>query len=728
MSLKPFSLRHSQSSQQQQRQQNRSLWTARGLRRSLLIFGNRPFISFSLALLVLLVPILLWHRLLFPYDEEDEEVTIIYKPENIRNSIETPKENFTFTLLYGAMKNNLHYSKQPRYYYPNDNNHNHNNYQGVMVDDILDAVGERLEISGHRIEHEVCFAGNQTHLSLRGFTEEEDEEEEEKEKILTESVFLVRGGCDISTLMRDMAQFFAWQEDVSYNNNNNNNNKPLHVRTVQGDVLSLSRLTKLIVDVGNRDCDQRNQTQHDLHHILHWIRVATGLFQLQPWWNERDIVNTTNININTTTGGILSNDETAVRYVMIDLRISNAENSALNKDGSISPSLHVLKPLRSLQEFSCAKYILLADRRPSRWFHSKIVANRFRLRWIHYMHYSNLQKQKKHYNDRNSNSITAIVNTALAMWGKGPLSPILWRLILAAVTDEMINGTSDSPYYYYYHHNNNGMSRSINGKDRGNHSEKNAVATALAGMLREASILNELSPLTITVIASQEIDGEPEEEERMMSFLYDEFGYVSRVQLIYLPGTNISSRNNTVNTTEEVNKKYSVVFVQDYLELLRLLVLTDVLIVPHGVALASTVVMQPGSVVIELFPYECRSATYAGLATAMQITYTSYEGSPYKSTMDNNNRVQSTGFGICFARYNNKPTPTVLPSSVDNTFTSTGGGNKIHLRYSRLSLCDHVYGVVIVTKMRLYHLVKNALSSLWLRNSRFFGVMSFDRR
>ncbi|KAJ9440114.1 glycosyltransferase [Diplonema papillatum] len=61
--------------------------------------------------------------------------------------------------------------------------------------------------------------------------------------------------------------------------------------------------------------------------------------------------------------------------------------------------------------------------------------------------------------------------------------------------------------------------------------------------------------------------------------------------------------------------------VTNYVEQLRILASTDVLIAAHGAALSSMVVLPVGAVVIELFPHNFRYHMYAELASLLRLQY-----------------------------------------------------------------------------------------------------------
>jgi len=135
--------------------------------------------------------------------------------------------------------------------------------------------------------------------------------------------------------------------------------------------------------------------------------------------------------------------------------------------------------------------------------------------------------------------------------------------------------------------------------------------------------------------------------------------------------------------------------VPEHVDQLRLLFETDVLIAAHGAGLSNIVVMQPGAVVIELFPHNFRYSMYEELARVMNLVYVAFEGESVSPA------------GCCRRRQ-----------------MSQGGVTLASLQGKReCKKCD-----ISIPNATLYQLTKNALSTVWLRNARLSDVHHFDVR
>lgn len=175
-----------------------------------------------------------------------------------------------------------------------------------------------------------------------------------------------------------------------------------------------------------------------------------------------------------------------------------------------------------------------------------------------------------------------------------------------------------------------------------------------------------------------------------------------------------------------------------YYEQVQELAAADILVAAHGAALSSIMFMRPGSVVVELFPHNFRYYMYEELAKVMGIEYIAYEGE----------RVSPPG---CCSGQNwesaKEPSQpfhdlTDQASDFDDPFDrnySSNGHNYVQLpRAERFKLIGKIYDLhgsrsckkcdIEVSKSMWFEIMKNALASIWLSNSRLSNLHDFDLR
>ncbi|KEG06674.1 hypothetical protein DQ04_12801010 [Trypanosoma grayi] len=520
--------------------------------------------------------------------------------------------------------------------------------------DVVEDKVLRLQPTGLQLHQNVCFCANGTRLRLRRAADGED-------VWRGTSVVLARAGCGAGTVSREMARLFVWLQQ--WESPSARNASLLHVRVAGGGVVAVPRTQRLAVvtaDGSGGRCEAAGEAEYDRLRLLHWIRVVTGLFQLPPWWSKDEA----------------AAGRVAPRHVQVVVDVLQGTTGA-----SLSVS--------SVQELGCFEYALLAAAGGSpRWFPSELWAHRFRLRWLHYLHCHHLQQMR----------MQTAEATAAAVWGTQPVSPVLRRMLIAAVDDDhdALNAAapavSDDSQRLRRPHRRSSSTSCIHNEGMG--------AAALASALVEAPSLGKARPLQITMIVPR-ADSSHDARD-VASYLHEKFGQAGRIQLIYVNAA--SDERKKLLESGSQSDRFGVHVVRDEAELLLLLALTDVLVAPHSTALAALVAMQPGSVVVELFPHRCRSLAHVELAAAMHVSYIGYEES---GDRENSNTGHNS---MCVVG--------------QNASVSAAG---VQLRFERGAACRQRRDVR-VSALRLYHVVKSGLSAVLLRNSRFFGVMAFDRR
>jgi hypothetical protein len=191
------------------------------------------------------------------------------------------------------------------------------------------------------------------------------------------------------------------------------------------------------------------------------------------------------------------------------------------------------------------------------------------------------------------------------------------------------------------------------------------------------------------------------EERKAVAFLQSKFGKVASVRF-----EQYDSPPDPRKATPESN-----VTVASHVDQLRQLFDTDILIAAHGAGLSSIVAMQPGSVVVELFPNGFRYYMYEELARVMSLTYTAYESEVVSPPNCCRGRMWAEAAGQ----------QDVAAAAVDV-------GTPLDLVYGLHGKRDCKKCDVHLPDGTLYQIVKNALATVWLRNSRLTNVHDFDVR
>ncbi|EKF26079.1 hypothetical protein MOQ_010245 [Trypanosoma cruzi marinkellei] len=522
-----------------------------------------------------------------------------------------------------------------------------------------DDKGTRLQNGGYILHRNVCLAGNGTRLQLHHPLGDKMVQEDEV-------LFMAHGGWDSGELIRELTSLFVWLQQWELPLGRHGESR-LSLRTAGGEKVWVPRTNKVILAVGSSGggcCRDVERTRFDRTRLLHWIRVVTGHFRLPPWWSDHSST---------------ADDMAATGHVVV--RLSTGKNPAST---SVTSS--------SLRDLGCYAYVVRTEVGFSRWFPSTSLAHRFRQRWMQYFY---------HRHRRTKAFISNPVKSVASMWGKQPLSPVLRRMIIDAVrsyTTRARSGVNETGFLLE-------DTASFVPTDR-LYGDSPEVAL-LPRTLKEVSSLRKASPLRITVLlpcATEQYD-----VREMVLYLHEKFGRVSLIQVLYMYGGRPEGADLSPVVVSLAHG--------DYLEVVRLLVLTDLLITSRGAALVSMVAMQPGSVVVELFPRFCRSYMYLELAVAMRVVYFSHEGNGLESAKTHRHPVTAGNGSVM--------------SAAEGTVNTSVDAADMHphlLFLSRPNSACHHRRYTSVSALRLYHLVKNGLSSVWLRNGRFSGVTAFDRR
>jgi hypothetical protein len=209
------------------------------------------------------------------------------------------------------------------------------------------------------------------------------------------------------------------------------------------------------------------------------------------------------------------------------------------------------------------------------------------------------------------------------------------------------------------------------------------------------------------------------DEKRVVQFLTSKFGGVADVRY-----EQYDAPPNPAKITAENN-----ITVPLHVDQLKQLYNTDVLIAAHGAALSNVVVMQPGAVVMELFPHNFRYYMYEELCRVMSLNYVAYESEVV------------TPSGCC---------KQVRWKAAPGELTAGGGDEKEADDAAAAGPEDGLLDVASNARRRemvrlngkrdckkcsigvkdetWYQLVKSAMASIWLRNSRLSNVHDFDVR
>lgn len=191
------------------------------------------------------------------------------------------------------------------------------------------------------------------------------------------------------------------------------------------------------------------------------------------------------------------------------------------------------------------------------------------------------------------------------------------------------------------------------------------------------------------------------DERRVVDFLASKFGAVATFRY-----EQYDSPPNPSKITKDNN-----VTVPLHTDQLKQMFQSDILIAAHGAALSNVVVMQPGAVVVELFPHNFRYYMYEELSRVMSLNYVAYEGEVV------------TPRGCCKQR-SWKGGDSLTPQDAGQ-----GGVKEVNdIRVALNGKRDCKKCSIEVRDEVWYQLVKNAMASVWLRNSRLSDVHDFDVR
>ena len=197
------------------------------------------------------------------------------------------------------------------------------------------------------------------------------------------------------------------------------------------------------------------------------------------------------------------------------------------------------------------------------------------------------------------------------------------------------------------------------------------------------------------------------DERRAAAFLHTKFGKVATIRF-----EQYDSPPDPKKVTPENN-----ITVASHVDQLKQLFDTDVLIAAHGAGLSSIVVMQPGSVVIELFPNDFRYYMYEELARVLSLNYVSYESEVVAPA------------NCCRGRkWVSNANDDMQQAAAAVKAGGDGGPPQVELVHALHGKRDCKKCDIVLPEATLYQLVKNALATVWLRNSRLSSVHDFDVR
>jgi hypothetical protein len=206
------------------------------------------------------------------------------------------------------------------------------------------------------------------------------------------------------------------------------------------------------------------------------------------------------------------------------------------------------------------------------------------------------------------------------------------------------------------------------------------------------------------------------EEAKVAKFLESNFGSVARIvytQFDKPPPQNLKPSND--------------IPVPTFAEQVSALFHTDVLLAAHGAALSSMVFLRPGTVVVELFPHNFRYYMYEELALLLGLRYVPAEGSvvaPPKCCKARNPLLEG---GAADAKGKPAAAALLTAGQLEAKNIPVGeAGVKSMKELNGLRDCKKCD--ISLTNSEWYYIVKSALSSIWLRNSRFSDVHHFDIR
>lgn len=202
------------------------------------------------------------------------------------------------------------------------------------------------------------------------------------------------------------------------------------------------------------------------------------------------------------------------------------------------------------------------------------------------------------------------------------------------------------------------------------------------------------------------------EERRVVQFLSAKFGGVADVRY-----EQYDTPPNQAKITADNN-----VTVPHHTDQLLQLYHTDVLIAAHGAALSNVVVMQPGAVVLELFPHNFRYYMYEELSRVMSLNYIAYESEV----------VTPAG---CCKQVRWKAPGEMPPPPPDDAADAKDDDAMDEATKARKAEVVRLNGKrdckkcsITVRDEAWYQMIKSAMASVWLRNSRLSNVHDFDVR
>ncbi|CUG91710.1 transmembrane protein, putative [Bodo saltans] len=201
------------------------------------------------------------------------------------------------------------------------------------------------------------------------------------------------------------------------------------------------------------------------------------------------------------------------------------------------------------------------------------------------------------------------------------------------------------------------------------------------------------------------------DEKRVVQFLTTKFGGVADIRY-----EQYDAPPNPAKITAENN-----VTVPLHVDQLKQLYNTDILIAAHGAALSNVVVMQPGAVVMELFPHNFRYYMYEELCRVMSLNYVAYESEVVTPAgCCKQVRWKATAGELAGAGGEEKDADDVN-DPLDSDASSIRKKEMVRLNGKR----DCKKCSIGVKDETWYQLVKSAMASIWLRNSRLSNVHDF---
>eukprot|EP00759_Apiculatamorpha_spiralis_P033150 PhF_6_TR3444/c0_g1_i1/m.5017 len=173
------------------------------------------------------------------------------------------------------------------------------------------------------------------------------------------------------------------------------------------------------------------------------------------------------------------------------------------------------------------------------------------------------------------------------------------------------------------------------------------------------------------------------EELKLVKFLQSKFDAVADVQFAQYdkPPPNKLNKENDIA-------------IPPYEDQIAKFVQSDIVIAAHGAVFSNIAAMRKGTAVIELFPNNFRYYMYEELSRLLGLLYFPFEGSTVVKE-------------CCGGR--GHPPPPITPQNINGE--------------RACKKCD-----ISWTETEMYHLVKNAMSSVWLGYSRRTDIHEFDVR